>query len=147
MSFAIRDFVTGAAKAIRSTIVNPISPDQDEHIPHHISEVAPVENRVTGTGSTGSTGSTAVSGMGAVVGARNYISAVQVANKGATAVLVTLQDGSGGSALAYVYCPAGATVPVNYPSPIRTSVNTGLFFQTDAGTTTLYVSAQGYQDA
>lgn len=144
MGFNIRDFTTGLAKTIRSTIVNPVSPDVDEHVPHHVSEVAPSENRVFGSGSTTGTGSTAVTGMGAVASNKNYVSAVQVANKGATAVLVTLQDGSGGTALAYIYCPAGDTVPVVYPSPIHTTANTGLFFQADGATTTLYVSAQGY---
>lgn len=145
-SFAVRDFVTGFAKYIRSTIVNPVSPDVDVHVPHHVSEVAPVEDRVSGTGSTTGTGSTAVTGMGAVAGERNYVCAVQCANKGSTAVLVTLQDGSGGSALGYVYCPAGQTVPVVYPSPLRGSVNTGLYFAADGSTTTLYVSAQGYTE-
>src|SRR3954462_3473881 len=96
--FSIRDFLDGAAKAIRSTVVNPISPDADVHVPHHISEVAPVENRVFGGGNTTGTGSTAVTGMGpAGSGIRNYVCALQVANKGATAVLLTLQDGSGGT--------------------------------------------------
>ncbi len=75
---------------------------------------------------------------------KNYVSAAQFANKGATAVLVTLQDGSGGTALGYVYVPAGQTVPVVYPSPLHTTANTALYFQADGSTTTLYVSAQGY---
>lgn len=144
MGFNIRDFVTGAAKLIRSTVVQ-ITTDQQEHVPHHVAEVAPSENRVFGSGSTTGTGSTAITGIDAAgADIKNYIAAMQVANKGATAVLVTLQDGSGGAALGYIYCPAGATVAVVYPSPLHTSANTGLFFQADGATTTLYVSAQGY---
>jgi hypothetical protein len=145
-TFTVRDYDTGDGKDIRTTLVNPTSPDVDVHVPHHISEVAPVENRVSGSGSTTGTSTTAVAGMGPVSGKRNYVSAVQVANKGATAVLVTLQDGSGGTALAYIYCPAGQTVPVVYPSPLRTTANTGLYFQADGTTTTLYISAQGYTE-
>lgn len=144
MGFNIRDFVTGAAKLIRSTVIQ-VTTDEQEHVPHHVSEVAPSENRVFGTGSTTGAGSTAVTGMGAAgASLKNYVSAVQVANKGATAVLVTLQDGSGGAAIGYVYVGAGETVPVVYPSPLPTTANTGLFFQADGSTTTLYVSAQGY---
>jgi hypothetical protein len=102
---------------------------KDIHIPHHISEVAPVEDRVSGTGHATNGTTTAVTGMGAVAAKRNYVSAAQVANAGLSAVLVILQDGSGGTTLAYIYCPAGQTVPVQYPSPLKTTAATGLYFQ------------------
>ncbi len=145
MAINVRDYASGAGKDIRSTVINPTSPDVDEHLPHHIMEVAPAENRVSGTGSATGTGSTAITGMGAAgAGLKNYVCAAQFANKGASPVLVTLQDGSGGAALGYVYVGAGLTVSVVYPSPLETTANTALFFAADGSTTTLYVSAQGY---
>src|SRR5689334_11322741 len=127
--FTIRDFDTGDGLNIRTTVVNPTSPDADIHVPHHISEVAPVEDRLTGTGHATAETSTAVTGILPASGERAYVSAVQVANHGLSEILVALQNGSGGSALAYIVCPAGTTVPVQYPSPIFTSVDTGLYFQ------------------
>lgn len=150
-TFTVRDYDTGDGKDIRTTAVNPISPDKDVHIPHHVSEVAPVEDRVSGTGHATAGTTTAVTGIGAVTAKRNYVSAAQVANAGLSAVLVILQDGSGGTTLAYVYCPAGQTVPVQYPSPLKTTAATGLYFQVidsvpSPATTSVYVSAQGYTE-
>lgn len=146
--FSVRDFLTGGANRIRSTVVNPTSPDVDIHLGHHVAVVAPTEDRVSGTGSTTAATTTAVGGGMVAPGASKtlFVDAVQVANKGATAVLVTLQDGSGGAALAYVNVVAGATVPVVYPSPLELTANTGLYFQADGTTTTLYVSAQGHTE-
>lgn len=150
-TFTIRNFATGLAKAIRSTVVNPTSPDADVHIPHHISEVAPVEDRVSGTGHATAGTTTAVTGMGAVSAKRNYVCSAQVANAGLSAVLVILQDGSGGTTLATIVCSAGQTVPVQYPSPLKTTAATGLYFQVidsapSPATTSVYVSAQGYTE-
>ncbi len=146
----IRDHL-GSGKDVRTTKVNPTSPDSDVHIFHHVSEVAPVEDRLSGTGHATSGSSTAVSGMTPQSGERVYVSAAQVANAGASAVLVVLQDGSGGSTIGYIYCPAGTTVPIPYPSPLRTSADTDLYFQVvnsvpSPETTDVYVSVQGYSE-
>lgn len=150
-NFTIKNYGDGEPVNVRSTVVNPVSPDVDVHIPHHVSEVAPVEDRVSGAGHATNGTSTAITGIGAVASKQNYVSAVQVANMGASAVLVLVQDGSGGTTLAYIACPAGETAPVTYPSPLATSVNTGLFFQVidsvpSPATNDVYVSAQGYTE-
>ncbi len=150
-TFTVRDYDTGDPADIRTTSVNPLSPDSDVHVPHHISEVAPVEDRISGTGHAANGTTTAVTGMLPASGERAYVSAAQVANAGLSAVLVLLQNGSGGSTLAYAYVSAGQTISIPYPSPIRTSVDTGLYFQVvdsvpSPATTNVYVSAQGYSE-
>ncbi len=150
-SFSVRDFLTGTANAIRSTLVNPTSPDADVHVPHHVSEVAPVEDRISGIGSAANGTSTPVSGMTPQSGERVYVSAVQVANAGLSSVRVLLQDGSGGTTLAVIVCPADSTIAVPYPSPLPTTVDTALYFQVvdsvpSPATTAVYVSAQGYSE-
>lgn len=105
---------------------------------------APVDATITGTASVTDTTSTSVIAAGAG-SLRNYITSVQVANSGATAVLVTLQDGSGGTALARTYAPAGGGSNIYFPVPLKTTAATALYFAAGGSTTTLYVSAQGYR--
>lgn len=151
-SFTIKNYGDGEPVKVRSTVVEPLSPDtEQEHVAHHVFEVAPVEHRLSGTGHATNDTSTAVSGMTPASDERAYVSAAQVANFGSSDVLVTLQDGSGGAALAYICCKAGDTVAVQYPSPLRTTVDTQLHFEVEdsvasPATTSVYVSAQGYSE-
>jgi hypothetical protein len=142
-NFDAKDFTAGTAKTFKSTDNTGV------HTPHHNVDTATLAlpaDMVRGVASVTSTTSTSLLAA-AGSGVKNYVSAVQAANKGATAVLVTLQDGSGGTALGYLYVPAGSTVTVEYPVPLATSANTALYFAADGATTTLYMSAQGYKAA
>lgn len=102
-------------------------------------------NQVTGSGTTTGTSTTAVTGIGAAGGSlRNYIVSIQVVNTGSTTTLVTIQDGSGGATLAYTIAPAGGGSNITFNVPLKTTANTGLFFICGSASTTVYVSAQGY---
>lgn len=151
-NFTIRNYEDGESVQIRSSEIATPSPDVLEHVAHHVSEVAPVEHRLSGTGQATSGANTAVTGMTPATGERTYVSATQVANAGTSVVTVILRDGAAGSTLAYIVCPAGETVPISYPSPLELSVDTQLHFQvadsvpSPASDTSVYLSAQGYSE-
>lgn len=105
---------------------------------------APKAAMVTGTASVTDTTSTSLIAAGAG-SLRNYITAVQFANTGSTTVLVTLQDGSGGTALARSIIPAGGGSNIYYDIPIKTTAATALYFAAGGSSTTVYASAQGYR--
>lgn len=76
---------------------------------------------------TGTTSTQVIAAPGA--GLRLYVTSVTVVNSHATqSTLVSLQDGSGGTALWHGAARAdyGGTV-ITFPTPIRLSVNTALF--------------------
>lgn len=77
-----------------------------------------------------------------------YITDIQVANTGATAVLVTFQLDPAGtpSTLAYTIAPAGGGSNIHFGKPLKvTTANKAFGFTAGGSTTTLYVSAQGYK--
>lgn len=106
---------------------------------------APVAAMVRGNASATDTTSTSVVAASGDAGLKTYITNVQISNTGATTVLVTLQDGSGGTAVGYLIAPAGGGGIVHYQTPLVTTANTALYFAAGGSTTTLYVSAQGYK--
>jgi hypothetical protein len=78
---------------------------------------------------------------------KTHLVSIQVANKGGSAVLISIYDGTAGSpdvALAFLYCPAGNTVSVNYSIPLPATAGNGIYVAADASSTTVYVSGQGY---
>lgn len=105
---------------------------------------APKAAMVRGTASVTDTTTTSLIAAGAG-SLRNYITAVQFANTGSTTVLVTLQDGSGGTALARTIIPAGGGSNIYYDIPLVTTAATALFFAAGGSSTTVYASAQGYR--
>ena len=109
-----------------------------------VTVAAPTAAMVTGTASVTDTTSTSLISAGAG-SLRNYITAVQFANTGSTTVLVTLQDGSGGTALARSIIPAGGGSNIYYDIPIKTTAATALYFAAGGSSTTVYASAQGYR--
>lgn len=146
MSLSIRDYATGNAKNIK-TQFNASS----EYIPHHNIDwltIAHPDSMVRGAVKTTDTLThdliTAPAGS-PDLSLRNYVSAIQVANKGGSAALISIYDGpsSPDVGIAFIYCPAGATVAVEYPIPIRASVGNAVRFAADASST-IYVCAQGY---
>lgn len=107
---------------------------------------APSAAMVRGLNSVAGTGDTAVTGtVSGDAGLKTYITDVQVANTGSSTTLITLKDGSGGSALAYTIAPAGGGSNIHFAVPLVTTANTALHFACGTSSTTVYCSAQGYK--
>ena len=99
-------------------------------------------------GATSTTGTSSTQIIAAVISTKICITEVSIANTSSTDSLITLQDGSGGSALWYTVAPAkngfgGSNVPL--PSPVCTSSGNGLYFAAGSAATTIYVSAGGFK--
>lgn len=75
---------------------------------------------------------------------RNYISDICISNTGATTVMVTLQNGSGGPTIWNTIAVAGGVSNISLQVPIRTSAATALFFAADGSSTTVFVSVSGF---
>jgi len=110
------------------------------------------ENALNGQITSAMTGttSTAVTGMGAQgAGVRVYVTACIIGNSHATAgTMVNLQDGSGGSVLAQIpAAPAYGGGVVPFPTPIKTTANTGLFAVNATTGSSTFVSCTGYKGA
>lgn len=139
----VRDQTTSSAKSVRTTSISSV------HFPHHVTYPAPRDDMVRGTALLSDTLQHTVIAAPANspdLSYRNYICSVQVANKGATAALVQLQDGTVASpdnALAFIYVPANDTRSVVFPVPLVCTVANAFEAQADAAST-IYVSAQGY---
>lgn len=150
MGFTIRDFFSGVRKTIKTTSTGT---DPDElHVPHHNVEhatIAPPGETCYGVALTTDVFKhqlIAAYPPSPDLTQRTYLCAIQVANKGGTAALVSIYDGAATSpdvAIGYVYVPANNTVAVNFPIPLRSSVSTAIYFAADA-VSTIYVSGQGY---
>jgi len=97
---------------------------------------------VRGLGSATSTASTLC--LGGTASNSTYLTSVQVMNTGSTTTVVSLQDGSGGTTLAYAQAPAGGGSNITFPVPIKNTSGNGWYFATANASTTVYVSAQGY---
>lgn len=90
--------------------------------------------------------STAATNFGAVASTKNCITHITVWNSSATAGYVALQDGSGGTAFAYVPCPAGGGATLNFDPPLRQpTANTALYFSASPNASTVYVTINGFQ--
>lgn len=105
------------------------------------------ENLVSGATAaiTDTTSTSVVASAGAST--RNYITSVLVTNSHATVgTLVTITDGSGGTALYRGYAaPAGGGFAVSFPTPLRGSASTAVHAVCGTTGSNVYVSASGYK--
>jgi hypothetical protein len=90
--------------------------------------------------------STAFSNFTAVSGTRNYVSTLMVFNDSTTNGFVDIRDGTAGTVLWTIPCPAKGGASINFPVPLRqTTANTALAYDVSAALTTVYISAVGFQ--
>lgn len=113
-----------------------------------VSPYANKENLAEGTASATGTGSTSlVAAPGA--GLYLYITHISCSNTGATAVEVSIQNGSGGTTIYSQGAAAGSGFEASFTTPIggvnAMTANTALFFASSASTTTLFCNASGYK--
>ncbi len=101
------------------------------------------ENRLDTATSVVSTSVTAL--FSSVVGLRNYVTDIMVANTGSVATLVTFKDGST-SILGYTIAPAGGGSNINGMAfPLRTAPAQDFTFVAATSSSVLYVTAKGYK--
>ena len=104
---------------------------------------APTASFVKGSATaTNTTSTSCVASAGGSL--KNYITSVVVSNTGATTTVIQVQDGSGGTVLAYIPCPAGGGATVTFPVPIMGSAATAVYFASTGSSTTMYVTMVGY---
>lgn len=100
-------------------------------------------NKVTGTAST--TSGTSTSLVGAVASQRLYITNYAVSNTSATTIVVSFQDGSGGTTLWTQIVPAGGGANISGTEPLFwTTAGNALFFSSSTGETTILANASGF---
>ena len=101
------------------------------------------QNAVSGTANT--TGNSTTSLVSAVTSNRIYVSAFSCANTGASASLISFQDGSGGTTLWTTIVPAGGGSNVDGNTALfKTTSGNGVYFLPATASTTIYCSAAGY---
>lgn len=110
------------------------------------------ENTLNGTITTAMTGTadTAVNGMGTQgAGVRNYITGCMVSNAHATVGTdVVLKDGSGGTVLwTFPAAPAYGGAMMQFPTPLKTTANTGLYAANITTGSSTKLSCTGYKGA
>lgn len=90
--------------------------------------------------------STAFTNFSNVANTYNYVTAISIWNSSGTAGYVDFRDGSAGSVLYTVGCPAGGGATISSTSPLfKTAANTALAFDVSAALTTVYISISGFQ--
>jgi hypothetical protein len=95
-------------------------------------------------GSASATGTTTTSLITAVASNAIYLTSVQVMNTGTVTSQILLQDGNGGTTLAYAQAPAGGGANITFPVPIKNTVGNAWYFAAGSASSTIYISAQGY---
>ena len=95
-------------------------------------------------GSASATGTTSTSLITAVASNSIYLTSVQVMNTGTVTSQILLQDGNGGTTLAYAQAPAGGGSNITFPVPIKNTSGNAWYFAAGSASSTIYVSAQGY---
>jgi hypothetical protein len=93
-------------------------------------------------GGTSTTGSSAVNLIGSITGFRAYVTTLIFANSSATAVVVTVTDGT---ITLYIPVPATGGAVVTFPTPVRFASATNVTMQSSAAETTVYGSYSGYK--
>lgn len=122
-----RDFNSFATDSAGRFLVKPFSPE---------------ESRLDTVSSVVSTSVTAL--FNSVVGLRNYVTDLQIANTGSVATLVTFKDGST-SILGYTIAPAGGGSNITMAMPMRTAPAQDFVYQAGTASSVLYVTAKGYK--
>lgn len=80
-----------------------------------------------------------------VVGLRNYVTDIMIANTGSVQTLVTFKDGST-SILGYTIAPAGGGSNINGMAfPLRTAPAQDFVYSVSPSSSVLYVTAKGYK--
>lgn len=79
----------------------------------------------------------------AVTGRRLAVRSFSVSNKGASASLISLTDGDGGTVLWRLLAPVGGGRDIVFPTPLLLTAATALYAVTSDASTTLYISAAG----
>lgn len=101
------------------------------------------ENFISGNiSTTGNAGVSLISAQSS--GIKIYVTNISIANTGTAATLVTLQNGSGGSAIWQTIAPAGGGSNISLAVPILTSAATALFITFATASSTAYCSVSGY---
>ena len=95
-------------------------------------------------GSASATGTTSTSLITAVASNSIYLTSVQVMNTGSVTSQILLQDGNGGTTLAYAQAPAYGGSNITFPVPIKNTSGNAWYFAAGSASSTIYVSAQGY---
>ncbi len=104
---------------------------------------APEESRLDTASSVVSTSVTSL--FPSVVGLRNYVTDIMIANTGSVATLVTFKDGST-SILGFTIAPAGGGSNINGMAfPMRTAPSQDFVYQAAVSSSVLYVTAKGYK--
>jgi hypothetical protein len=94
------------------------------------------------------TGTTSTQVLAAVASQHLYVMSVHCTNSSATATLVQLQDGSGGTVLDTIICPAGGGDERNASMPMFwTTAGNGLFAADVTTGASVIVQASGYSSA
>jgi hypothetical protein len=91
---------------------------------------------------TDGSSTSAVSAAGS--GVRNFVTDLACANSSATNVTVDIRDGTGGTVLWTVSCPAGAGSHFPFSKPLRGGQNTALAVDPSAAASSVIVSINGY---
>jgi hypothetical protein len=100
-------------------------------------------SKITGTASSAATTTTSL--IGAVASERIYVQAYSCSNSGATATVVSFQDGSGGTTLWTAEVPAGGGHNLASSAPMFwTTAGNALFFASGSASTTVFCNAAGY---
>lgn len=101
------------------------------------------ESRLDAISSTVSTSVAAL--FASVVGLRNYVTDIFVANTGSVATLITFKDGST-SILGYTIAPAGGgSNIIGMNMPMRTAPAQDFVYQPAIASSVLYITAKGYK--
>jgi hypothetical protein len=108
---------------------------------------SPPQNLVSGSGNATGTGVTTIITAPTITGYRLYIRSVQCGrtDAGTTASRVTLND-DGSTVLILPNAGNGGAANVIFPTPLTVPRTTALTFASSASISTVYCSAQGYQD-
>lgn len=102
-----------------------------------------VANTVNGSGSA--TGTSSTQCIAATASKVTYVTSFDITNSNASAFVVTLQDGSGGTALWTGNVPAGGGITKFGVTPLlHTTSGNGLFFAVTGGGSTVYCNASGF---
>lgn len=86
------------------------------------------------------------SGMAAPgAGIRLYVTSVAITNTSTTDTYVDLQDGASGTVLWTLPCPQKGGAIQTFDPPLKLTANTALAYQVGTGSTTVYISANGFK--
>ena len=107
------------------------------------SATAPIASMVKGV-SSATNGTSSFQVVALVASKQLAITSISVVNTGTAATLVTLQNGSGGTAIYATMAPPGGGSNITLPTPILTTSGVGLFAVCATASSSVTVCAAGY---